>query len=62
MELDAGNGAAAAKAAKLEPVVTQRREKMKEEMIGACYLDPRFLRHVVRDPLRGNLWQMPSLE
>lgn len=35
VELDPGNAAAVAKAAKLEPVVLERREKMKEEMIGA---------------------------
>jgi len=34
LELDPGNAAAAAKEAKLQPVVEERREKMKEEMIG----------------------------
>lgn len=35
VELDPDNRDAKAKAAKLVPVVQERREKMKEEMIGA---------------------------
>lgn len=41
LELDPGNAAAAAKEAKLQPVVEERREKMKEEMIGAQLATPK---------------------
>ena len=36
VELDPGNTAMAAKVRRLEPIVADRREKMKEEMMGAC--------------------------
>lgn len=35
LELDPGNTVSVAKVARLEPVVAERREKMKDEMIGA---------------------------
>lgn len=40
LELDTGNAVAAAKAAKLQPIVEQRREKMKDEMIGESSPEP----------------------
>jgi hypothetical protein len=36
LELDPGNTVSVAKVARLEPVVAERREKMKDEMIGAA--------------------------
>ena len=36
LELDPGNTVSMAKTARLEPVVAERREKMKDEMIGAA--------------------------
>ena len=38
LELEPGNRHAAAQAAKLEPVVLEQREKMKDEMIGALII------------------------
>lgn len=62
VELDPGNAAAVAKAAKLEPVVLERREKMKEEMIGADQ-DPRGRDFGLRScwsRQRGTIYPAPS--
>ena len=39
VELDPSNAAMAAKVRRLEPIVAARREKMKEEMMGACCIN-----------------------
>jgi len=36
LELDPGNAAMSGKVRRLEPIVAERREKMKDEMMGAC--------------------------
>lgn len=57
LELDPGNTVAVAKTARLEPVVAERREKMKDEMIGAAADDAVFIFSVPQSRLQTQLQQ-----
>ena len=46
VEMDSGNAAAVAKVAKLKPIVDERREKMKDEMIGVSSTSAKHVSHL----------------